>query len=108
MNAIDQIIEEAVKIAKYNQDVLVAIKDSAKDLMIGDLFEITRIFVSRKNPDSESFTMEQFQKEDPEGYFQKIIKGFCAALVEISQGEISEKERGIIFKVLEDRKKFGA
>lgn len=106
MNAIDEIIDESIKIAKNNLDVLNAIKDKAKDLLVEDLFEITKIFVSRKNPANRDFTLEQFKTEDPEGYFTKILKGFCVALVDISQVEISGEEREIIFKILNNREKF--
>jgi hypothetical protein len=106
MNALDEIIDESIKIAKNNLDILEAIKDKAKDLMVEDLFEITKIFIKRKSSSQEGFTLEQFKTEDPEGYFKKIVKGFCVALIEISQEEVSAEEREIIFKVLDNRKKF--
>ncbi len=103
INGLDEIINESVKIAKMNLDVLEAIKNKSKDLMIEDLFEIARIFFIRKNPNSGIFTIEDFIKEDPDGYFTKVLKGFCVSLIQISESEISREEKKIIFDILDKR-----
>lgn len=107
MNAIEQIIDESIKIAKKNSDILELIKLKSKDLMIEDLFEITKVFVSRKGKNvALGFTLENFQKTDPEGYFSKVVKGFCKALIDIGQTELSEEEKHIILNILNNRKSF--
>ena len=107
MNAIDEIIEQAIKIAQYNSDILNEIKNKAQYLMIDDLFEITKIFVSRKGANVASgFTIEDFKKADPEGYFKKITKGFCQALIDIAQEQLSDSEKEKIKNILQTRTGF--
>ena len=107
MNAIEQIIEESIKISKNNQDILLAIKTKSKELMIEDLFEITKLFVAKKGKNvAQSFTIKEFEENDPEGYFNKIVKGFCRTLVDISQEELLQEEKDKILTILENRKSF--
>jgi hypothetical protein len=103
INGLDEIINEAIRIAKMNLDVLEAIKNKSKELMMEDLFEIARIFFVRKNPESQSFSLQDFMKEDPEGYFAKVLKGFCVSLIQISESDISNEEKQKIFDILAKR-----
>lgn len=106
MNGIDQIVDEAIKIACFNKDILELIKNNTKNFFIDDLFEITKIFINKKNPNiMQNFEIEDFKKEDPNGYFQKILKGFCSALIDLSQNEITLEDKNIIEKIISDRKR---
>lgn len=101
MNVLDEVVEQALKIATHNKDILEEIQNKSKNLMIEDLFNITKIFVSRKSKSvSEGFTLEKFQKQDPDGYFNKIVKGFCQALIDMSQGSVDEIEKKGITEIL--------
>ncbi|MBC7472719.1 MAG: hypothetical protein H7263_00385 [Candidatus Sericytochromatia bacterium] len=104
MNAIDEIIEQSIKIAQFNFDILDKIKDKSQYLMLDDLFDITKIFVSRKGTNiALGFTIDDFKKQDPEGYFNKIVKGFCQSLVDISQSPLSDTEKEQIKNILNNR-----
>lgn len=102
MNVLNEVLEESLKIATLNKDIILEIKSKSKNLMIEDLFYITKIFVSRKGKNVASgFTLEEFKKADPEGYFNKIIKGFCKSLLDLSQNPLNEKEKKEILEILE-------
>lgn len=102
MNVLDEVIEESLKIAVENKELILEIKNKSQSLMIDDLFSITKIFVSRKGKNVASgFTLDDFKKADPEGYFNKIVKGFCKALIDISQNTLNENELKEILEILE-------
>ncbi|MFN8576790.1 MAG: hypothetical protein U0354_08020 [Candidatus Sericytochromatia bacterium] len=102
MNVLDEVLEEVIKVATVNKKIILEIKSKSKSLMIEDLFNITKIFVSRNGKNVASgFTLEEFKKADPEGYFNKIIKGFCKSLIDLSQSSLNEKEEEEILQILE-------
>lgn len=102
MNVLDEVVEQSLKIAVENKDLISEIKDKSKDLMIEDLFAITKIFVARKGKNVASgFSLENFKEADPDGYFNKIVKGFCQALIDMSQNPITDSEKQKIQQILE-------
>lgn len=102
MNVLDEVVEQALKIAVINKDLIQKIKDKSQSLMIEDLFNITKIFVSRNSKNVFSgFTLDNFKEADPEGYFNKIVKGFCQALIDISQSLLNESEKQQINDILD-------
>lgn len=104
LNGIEQVIDEAIKISITNQNILELIKNNSKYLFIEDYFEITKIFISKKNPNlMDNFTIEDFKKQDSDGYFQKILKGFCSALIDISQNELSINDKDLILNIIDKR-----
>ena len=102
MNVLDEVVEQALQIAVINKDLIQKIKDKSQSLMIEDLFNITKIFVSRNSKNvSSGFTLDNFKEADPEGYFNKIVKGFCQALIDISQSSVNESEKQQINDILD-------
>lgn len=105
MNVLEEVIDEALKNASENKDLIMEIKNKSKDLMIDDIFEISKIFVSRKGRNVASgFTIDQFKSADPEGYFNKIVKAFCKSLIDISQSPLTEDEKNKIKNILDNLK----
>ncbi len=102
MNVLDEVIETSLKIAVNNQDILEKIKEKSKNLMINNLFDIAKIFVARKSKNvAQGFDLEEFKKNDPDGYFNKIVKAFCQSLIDISQEPLNENEKEKILELLD-------
>lgn len=107
MNELEEVIKEAKKIATVNQVLLEKIYEKSHDLLLDDLFEITKIFVSKKNPEKfKTFTLQNFQESDPDGYFEKIFKGFCNTLVEIGITDLLDPDKNRIDEIINNRKKY--
>jgi hypothetical protein len=105
MNGLEEILKETLKIATVNKDIIEKIELNIKELLLIDIFEITKVFVSRKDPSAfVDFTLEKFKEQDPEGHFQKVLQGFCSALIDISQNEINEAEKNRILAIIEKKK----
>lgn len=102
MNVLEEVIEEALKNASENKDLIIEIKNKSKSLMIEEIFSIAKIFVSRTSKNvSSGFTLEQFKEADPEGYFNKIVKAFCKALIDMSQNPLTLEEKEKIKEILD-------
>lgn len=107
MNGLEEVLKESQKITKFNQELLDKIVEKSQDLLLEDLFEITKIFVSKKNPEKfKTFTFQNFQESDPDGFFEKIFKGFCNALVEIVTTELLDSEKNRIEEIINNRRKY--
>lgn len=107
MNGLEEVIKEAKKIATINQALLEKIYEKSPDLLLDDLFEITKIFVGKKNPEKfKTFTLKNFQESDPAGYFAKIFKGFCNTLVEIGTNELLDSDKNRIDEIINNRQKY--
>ncbi|MFN8672420.1 MAG: hypothetical protein U0457_10140 [Candidatus Sericytochromatia bacterium] len=102
MNELNLLINEVLKVAKYNLDILENINKNIEKLLLEHIFEITKIFVFRnKKTSGDDFNLAKFQENDPYGYIQKIMKGFANALFEIGEKELLEEERNKIFGILD-------
>lgn len=107
MNELEEVLKETQKIAKFNQDLLEKIIEKSQDLLLEDLFEITKVFVSKKNPEKfKAFTFQNFQEADPDGFLEKIFKGFCSALVEMVTTELLDSEKNRIEEIINNRRKY--
>ena len=105
MNVLEQFLRDVMDNATMNTDLLREIHKHMKELVVEDLFEITRIFVARKGEHvAKGFTLEQFKTEDPDGYFTKVMKGFGISMMSLAQSEVTISEREQIIKVLEKYK----
>lgn len=107
MNELKEVIKEAKKIAMVNQVLLEKLYEKSPDFLLDDLFEITKIFVGKKNPEKfKTFTLQNFQESDPDAYFEKIFKGFCNALVEIGTNELLDSDKNRIDEIINNREKY--
>lgn len=105
MNGLDLIIKELLVKNTKNTLLLEKIAEKTQSLLIEEIFEITKIFVARNAPIKfESFTLKTFQDNDPDGYFQKILKGFANALIDISETDLSKGEEERINYILDNVK----
>jgi len=105
MNGISEILAEVLKINGKNKEIISAINEKINILLLEDFFEIAKIFFLKQNPHLTDFSLQDFMDQDSDGYFQKVIKGFCVGLEYLLEHEITETEKKQIYHILERREK---